>query len=414
MSEAPAVTRTALVALGLALVVFAAFSHFKVPVVLPVLLEDYGYGRVLAGGFMSIFAVFGILLSVPIGRMIARRGALAVAMAALPLMALGTALCLVAPQSGAMMLAGRGLEGAAFAILAVAGPALATANAAPRHRALVIGLVSAWVPCGQLLAALLGPLALDSGGWQGLWIACLVLAGLLAAWTLHAMTRGPRGTTRRMAAASHAQDWSRAQWIALLLTAGVFMLWSGQYLAYMTWLPAYLVEQQGLSVAGAAGGYLIPVVLVGIFNLVTGFLLQRGWRAQRLLCGAVMVQAGIWWLLPVTDSGLGGVASLALYGITSGIAPTCLFALSAQLVASPGETARAFGVTMTGRNLGVLGGPLLLALAVEASGGWLAGALLFGGLTTFAVALCAGLLVMVPRVERDSPRPASVAADQPS
>ena len=71
----PQRTSGALVALGLALVIYAAFSQFKLPVVLPVLLEDYGYGRVLAGGFMSIFAVFGILLSVPIGRLVARRGA---------------------------------------------------------------------------------------------------------------------------------------------------------------------------------------------------------------------------------------------------------------------------------------------------------------------------------------------------
>src|SRR3546814_14868352 len=108
--------------------------------------------------------------------------------------------------------------------------------------------------------------------------------------------------------------------------------------------------------------------LVGIFNLVTGFLLQRGWRAQRLLFGAVCVQAAVWWLLPVTGGALGGLVSLAVYGITAGIAPTCLFALSAQLVASPGEKARAFGVTMTGSNRGVLGGPLTLGLAGEASG----------------------------------------------
>jgi predicted MFS family arabinose efflux permease len=398
MSE-PQRTRTGLVALGLALVVFAAFSQFKLPVVLPVLLGDYGYDRVLAGGFMSIFAVFGILLSVPIGRAVARRGALALVLAALPVMALGTALCLAAPQSGAMMLAGRGLEGAAFAVLAVAGPALVTANAAPRHRALVIGLVSAWVPCGQLLAALIGPLALSTSGWQSLWVASLLLAALLAGWTLHTLRRGPRGTTRRAVVAAPAPRWSRAQWLALLLTGSVFMLWSGQYLAYMTWLPLYLVEVQGLTVESAIGGYLIPVALVGVFNLATGFLLQRGWRAQRLLFGAVIVQAVIWWLLPVTGGGLGGLASLAVYGITAGIAPTCLFALSAHLVASPGETARAFGVTMTGRNLGVLGGPLLLALAVEASGGWLAGSVLFGGLTTAAVGLCALLLHMVPRVE---------------
>src|SRR3546814_11192528 len=90
------------------------------------------------------------------------------------------------------------------------------------------------------------------------------------------------------------------------------MLWSGQYLAYMTWLPLYLVEEQGLPVESAIGGYLIPVALVGVFNLTTGYLLQRGWRAQRLLCGAVTVQAAVWWLLTVTGRALGWLAPLAV------------------------------------------------------------------------------------------------------
>jgi MFS family permease len=404
------------VALGLALVIYAAFSQFKLPVVLPVLMEDYSYGRVLAGGFMSIFAVFGILLSVPIGRLVARRGALILVMAALPIMALGTALGLAAPQSGTVMLAGRGLEGAAFAILAVAGPALATANAAPQHRALVIGLMSTWIPGGQLLAALIGSLATeDSGSWRLLWLTGMGLALVLAGVTFAMMKRGPRGTTRRAQAVEViAVPWSRPQWIALLLTAAIFMTWSAQYIAYMTWLPLYLVEVQGLSVDGAIGGYLIPVVLVGLFNLITGVLLQRGLKPQRMLFGALLVQASVWWLLPVTGGDLGGLVSLAAYGITAGIAPTCLFALTAHLVTTPGETARAFGVSMTGRNLGVLGGPLLLALAIEhgavdAIGGWLAGSLLIGAVTTLGAAGCGLLLAVVPRVEAQQRGNAAVA-----
>jgi hypothetical protein len=64
---------------------------------------------------------------------------------------------------------------------------------------------------------------------------------------------------------------------------------------------------------------------------------------------------------------------------------------------------------MTGRNLGVLGGPLLLAVAVEASGGWLAGSLLFGAVTSLAVLLCGLLLFMVPRVEAHSLKPMAAA-----
>ncbi len=50
------------IAFGLAVAAFAAFQQFKLPVVLPVLLERYGYDRVIAGGFMSVFAISGLLL----------------------------------------------------------------------------------------------------------------------------------------------------------------------------------------------------------------------------------------------------------------------------------------------------------------------------------------------------------------
>src|SRR3546814_13179359 len=89
------------------------------------------------------------------------------------------------------MLAGRGLEGAAFAILAVAGTALATANAAAEHRALVIGLVSAWVPIGQLPAALLGPFPLETAGWQSPWVPSLLPPVLTPACSPPTLPRGP-------------------------------------------------------------------------------------------------------------------------------------------------------------------------------------------------------------------------------
>ena len=57
------------IAYGLALAWFAAYQQFKLPVVLPVLLADYGYDRTLAGSFMSIYAVAGLALSMPFGRL---------------------------------------------------------------------------------------------------------------------------------------------------------------------------------------------------------------------------------------------------------------------------------------------------------------------------------------------------------
>src|SRR5258706_12709693 len=56
------------VAFGIALACLVAFQQFKLPPVLPVLLADYNWDRTLAGGLMAIYALAGLLISVPIAR----------------------------------------------------------------------------------------------------------------------------------------------------------------------------------------------------------------------------------------------------------------------------------------------------------------------------------------------------------
>ena len=399
----------ALIGLGLMVLVFAAFSQFKLPVVLPLLLDRYAYDPVLAGGFMSVYAVLGIVLSVWIGRRVEAQGPLNLILLALPLMAGGTLVSLAAPQLGGVVLLGRALEGAAFAILAVAGPVLATSLVSERHRNLVVGLVAAWMPAGQLLAAVLAPLALATTGWAGLWLASVALALGLIAWTWHLRGKGRVAATSSSAPFSGRAgepdagnagrlSWTLGQKQALWLTAGVFMLWSGQYLAYMTWLPEYLVGALGLTVEAALWVYLIPIVLVGAFNVLTGLVLRRGLAVERLLLGAVVVQALLWWLLPFSSDGPAGLLSLCLYGITAGIVPTCLFTLPTEAVRDAGQRARAFGGVMTGRNLGVFLGPLLLAQLVKWSGDWVASSTVFAALTSLAALLSLLLLVVMPRL----------------
>ncbi|MDX1402613.1 MAG: hypothetical protein R3245_11880, partial [Kiloniellales bacterium] len=61
-------SNVAAIVFGLSLAAFAAFQQFKLPVVLPVLLEHYNYDRTLAGAFMSVYALVGLLVSVFLGR----------------------------------------------------------------------------------------------------------------------------------------------------------------------------------------------------------------------------------------------------------------------------------------------------------------------------------------------------------
>ncbi len=159
------------VAFGLALACFAAYQQFKLPPALPVLLQTYHYDRTLAGAFMSIYAVAGLLLSLVFGRLLERKGTVGPTLGALALSLAGTALILVLPENGWIFLLGRALEGVGFAFLAICGLLLANANASVRDLPLVVGMTASWIPVGQLAAILLAPIAFAWQGWQLLWIA---------------------------------------------------------------------------------------------------------------------------------------------------------------------------------------------------------------------------------------------------
>ncbi|MEX2407903.1 MAG: MFS transporter, partial [Rhodovibrionaceae bacterium] len=274
------------------------------------------------------------------------------------------------------------LEGLAFAVLAIAGPTLTNLSASARALPIVLGLTAAWIPIGQISATLLAQPALSGWGWQSLWIAGALGCALLALWTLGMRRSLPQGT-----AASAAQEQGaailapRERWLLALGGFG-FLVFSGQYFAYMTWMPQYLVEVQGFSLDGAVWGYLLPVVVLMIFNIVAGRILQAGVSVGGLLTAALALQAAVWWLLPWTGSDWTGLVSVVAYGIGAGVAPTCLFSLPSTILGPGRGAAAAYGLMMTGRSIGVFIGPILLAEAFKLSGGWDLSAPIFGSFTT--------------------------------
>jgi MFS family permease len=382
-----------LIVFGLSLAYFAAYQQFKLPVVLPVLLAEYDYDRTLAGGFMSIYALAGLLLSVWLGRLIDRAGVARAIVWAMGLIIAGAGLTLLLPQDGLAVLAGRGLEGIAFAVLAISGPVMANAGATPRQLPLVAGLTAVWIPAGQLTAALLASLALASFGWQLLWVVAIAGAIAFAAWTLRLQASGrltPAARGGAENAAGHAL--SRRQYLILAATGAIFTLWSGQYFAYMTWLPQYLIEVHDMGVSGALFGYIVPVSLVILFCIVTGMLRRAGLPLGYLLVAALASQAAVWWFLPLTQGVAGGLISLTVYGSGAGVVAACLFGLPSLVLGRGHGMARAFGIVMTGRNLGVLIGPVLLAQAFKLSGNWELAQPIFGSIATLALGLAIALM----------------------
>jgi predicted MFS family arabinose efflux permease len=375
---------------GFLLATLAAFQQFKLPPLLPALLAEYAYPKVMAGAFMSVYAVVGLAVSFGLGWMLQRVGTVPILLTAFATAIAGNALALVHPESATVMLAARGLEGLAFAVFAIAGPVYTNRSAGPSHLPLAIALSAIWIPLGQISANLLVPLGHAAEGaawgrWRLSWIATGVATLLLAVWMVAIRVRGTADLDlRRPAGTAHAPFSTDERW-ALSLAALIFTLWSTQYFAYMTWLPQFLVEAHGLSEDWATVGYSVPVVILIVVGLLTSIAIRRGLPLAPMFVGSIILQAVVWWTIPYTTTLTTGIVSLVAYGLGIGVTPVCLFALPSTILGSSRSGPSAFAVLMTGRNLGVLIGPILLPQILLVMQVWADVTWVFAALTT----LCA-------------------------
>ena len=357
---------------------------FKLPPTLPVMMATFPYDRVVAGAFMSIYAVAGLLLSIPVGRWIRTGQVRAVIWFGLVSMLAGNILCLVKPSSESILLCGRLLEGVSYTVMGVVGPVIINGQAPPHRYPLVISLLSLWIPVGQVTAALVNAVLMDWFGWQGVWWSGTVFTVITMIWAMR--IRLPEANTPVTVGGRTGPRLSRQEWVALVTVTAVFMLWTGQYYAYMTWLPQYLVERHGWTLSASVLGYLTPVCIIIVVNLITGALLRAGVRIGSLFAFGATLQAITWWLIPLTDAPVWGLVSLGMYGIAAGISPTCLFGMTGLIAGRSGATATGFGFAMSGRNIGVLFGPILIGYLFNQLGSWNGVSPVFAVLTSLAAA----------------------------
>lgn len=383
-------TRWRGVGYGICLGFVAAYFQFKVPPVLPTLFDAFAYDPVVAGGFMSVFAVAGMAISVRVGKAIQRDGAGRYLAGAFGLLIAGSLAGLALPENGWLMLGSRLVEGIGAAVLAVCMPAYANMNAGPRHLPIVIGMQSCWIPVGQLAANLIAQPSVAVGDWQPVWWGGIAAVLAMAVWSWW-IVRDPEiviGGAKPAQSASPDSDTAMtlAERHAMLAAVGLFFLWQAQFMAYFTWLPLFLVDVHGVSPDTAVLINQLPVIVLLVFALLTGFVLQAGIGPATLLAGALVLQAAGWLLIPWSENSLVGIVSLIAWGIAAGVCPTCLWALPSTLLGGHRAGTHAFGMVLTGRYLGILVGPIAAAALLEANISWTAIAVTFGGFTVLTIA----------------------------
>ena len=379
------------VAAGLALgpLVGLGLARFAYAQLLPAMRADLGWSYAEAGG-MSTANALGYLIGAALAAPIADRlGGKRVFVGGL-LLAAVSLLATAAARDFAVLLALRLVGGVAGAATFVAGGGLAAAAGAgggPRRIALMLGLYFCGPGAGIVLSAPLLPALLrDAGGhdWPRGWLALGCLALLAGVAALAAVSRAVEPERRRGGAPG---GWSAR---FLLPTFAAYALFGIGYIAYMTFIIAYL-RAHGFA-ASATVLFWMAIGLAAMAGPLWTPILARLRGGHGVL--AVMTVQTVGAALPLAGD---GTLTLLLSAVTFGSSlPAIGVAVTAlgRRAAPPAAWTAVIGAMTVAFGIGQCIGPVLAGRLSDGPGGIRAGLLLSAAI--LALGAAAGALQREP------------------
>ncbi|WP_037432714.1 CynX/NimT family MFS transporter [Serratia plymuthica] len=361
----------------------AALQVGKATIALPELQREFGRSLESLSWVISAFPFVGVFSGILVGILVRRWGDRR-------LLCLGLMIISAASFVGASLhnfnglIATRFIEGLGFVIVVVAAPAILNRVVQPQKRNLVFGIWSTFMPAGIALSMFFGPLL---GGWQQSWLASAALT-LLAALLLPL-------TTRREATGSAATlHIGLRQALSRLLRARqpgllalIFTSYNLLFFAVMAFLPLFLMQHLGLSLAGTGSisAAIIAVNMIG--NLSAGLLLSRGISTKALLTGTFIAMGltGSGIFFSVTPMNM-LIPLCFLFSAISGMLPSTLLAATPMSSPDPTLIPLCLGLVMQGNYLGQVIAPIAIS-SIVANAGWSAPAAMVLAAAALGIAL---------------------------
>ncbi|UYO49277.1 YbfB/YjiJ family MFS transporter [Rhodopseudomonas palustris] len=263
---APAHPARLILILSLAPTVGLGIGRFAYSLLLPDMRDSLGWSY-SAAGFMNTINAAGYLAGALVtSRLVARFGMAAIVRVGTLACVASLVLCAISGNF-ALLSAARLIAGIGAALAFVAGGALATtiAQAQPARSAFLLSLFYAGPGIGILSSGLIAPFLLQAAGPGSWWLGWLVLAALSAAMALPVLL-APIGVDAGLGG-GRAAPFRIAS--VLIYLAGYFMFGAG-YIAYMTFMIAYVRDAGGGAAAQSAFWCLI-----GISAFVTPWVWRR-------------------------------------------------------------------------------------------------------------------------------------------
>ena len=158
-----------------------ALGQFKIPSIMPAIMERFSMDLASASMLMSVFTLAGIFLSLPTGFLARRFGCKNMLVIAVLVMTGGTLVGMFA-TSGSMLVASRAIEGVALVFCSVSGPLVLRKYVRPDKIGFASGVWSLWFSLGSFFGGVMTPGLYASMGFAGTWFvfaAIVFIAGLV-------------------------------------------------------------------------------------------------------------------------------------------------------------------------------------------------------------------------------------------
>ena len=354
--------------------VVAPFIQFKIPPIMPYLMQEFGIDLTRAGLLMSSIAMIGLLLALPTSILLQRFGPKITLLVSLSLMALGAGIGAFS-STFTGLLGSRVIEGIGIGLMGITAPATIAMWFPAERQGTPMGIWATWVPVGSVLIYNIAPMMVLSFGWQSIWwigaafaVLMMVFCGL---FIKRPPTQGQENAQVEARPSLRKALANRSIWLLAL----EFACMNFALVAVGTYYPTFLNEVRGYPLGQAA--FLSSLAtLVVLFSAPAAGLLSDRIGSRRLVLALPFLGAAVLFLFPFKVTGWQIVVFMILQGLIIGAIPTATFAAAPEVMQKVEWAGIGLAAVLIGQNLGQLLGPIFFGEMVQRSGWAMAGYLL--------------------------------------
>lgn len=308
-----------------------------------------------AGLLMSLFALPGVLVSLPAGMVADRYGVKPVGIFSF-LLAIGGSLLIALGPSFEVLLAGRILAGIGASSLVITIPQAITQWFSHRHLGVAMGIYNTAMPIGTIVSLNVFSSMARVWGWKSaVWVTVFFTSIVLVAFAVFYRQPAKRGEPETRGKQLQKQGGIGS---SIFFVGVSWALFNASIISLFTFTPDFLVAQ-GLTLDHAGLSTSLVMIASMCLSPIVGILIDKIGRKELFIAVGGLGMAVFIALIPC----VGGAFSLFLLcvGLAGALIPVSVFSLTADVVSSQ-RLGLGYGILSMLNNVGMFVGPQVVGL----------------------------------------------------